>query len=72
MPVVLVPDVLSRGPQPYVPASQGTSREGLHDGCGAALWECRRNARLSERSRRSSRGRDDDAGDEVVLDEAKR
>jgi hypothetical protein len=68
---VLVPDVLGRGPQPYVPASQGTSREGLRGGCGAARRECRRNARLSER-RRSNRGRDDDAGDEVVLDEAKR
>jgi hypothetical protein len=66
--VVLVPDVLGRGPQPYVPASQVTSREGLRDDCGAA----RHNAWLPERSRQSSRGRDDDAGDKVVLDKAKR
>jgi hypothetical protein len=72
VPVVPVPDVLGRGPQPYVPSSQGTSREGLCDGCGAARRECRRNARLLERSRRSSRGRENDVGDEVVLDEAKR
>jgi hypothetical protein len=72
VPMVLVSDVLGRGSQPYVLASQGTSREGHHDGCGAAWRECRCNARLSERSRRSSRGRDNDDGDEVVLDEAKR
>jgi hypothetical protein len=69
VPVVPVPNVLGRGPQPYVPAFQGTNREDLRD--SAARRGCQRNAQLSERSRRSSQGRDDDAGDEVVLDEAK-
>jgi hypothetical protein len=75
VPMVPVPDILGRGPQPYVPASQGTNREGLCDGCDEARRECRCNTRLSERSIRSSRGRDSEfprSGDEAVLDEAKR
>jgi hypothetical protein len=70
VPVVPVPDVLSRGPQPYVPASKGLAEKASatvvvqHGGSDSATHGCQ--SGVDE-----VRGRDD-AGDDVVLNEAKR
>ena len=70
-PVLPIPNVQGRMHN-QTPSPRGTSREGLHGGRRRRKGEVEGANACCCWSRRSSRGRDGEAGDVVVLDEVRK